>query len=180
MLSLPRNFRPRPLLASSFHKTLLLCCLLCSCLSACHLRAHSTPRDLASAPAAVLPEETVLLHTISFEGETLSMVAEWYMGAQNRWPEIAAYNGHVSATKLKQGDVIRVPKNLAVRSEPLPESFAYEFLVRASETPLISDESVQNSNRNQDSAVSEESLHTPDKKTLEAVTEEFVKKVIEP
>ncbi|MCS6894413.1 MAG: LysM peptidoglycan-binding domain-containing protein [Deltaproteobacteria bacterium] len=61
-------------------------------------------------------------HVVRYEGETLSIIAEWYTGSTDNWKVLAKENPNIKPNLIKIGDVIRIPQALLVKTEPLPKS----------------------------------------------------------
>ena len=70
-------------------------------------------------PPATQP--TYFNHTVKFSGETLAVIAAWYTGAAKNWQLLAAANPELKPTRIKIGDVIKIPSDLITRFEPLPK-----------------------------------------------------------
>lgn len=65
----------------------------------------------------------ILLHTIRYSGETLALIAQWYTGSAANWTKIIEFNENISPTALRLGQVISIPMELVIKSDPFPESF---------------------------------------------------------
>ena len=63
------------------------------------------------------------IHTVSYEGETLSLIAKWYTGRLNNWKELAAANPDIDPDRIFIGNEIVIPEKLLVTREPMPWSF---------------------------------------------------------
>jgi nucleoid-associated protein YgaU len=75
-------------------------------------------REVAPAPAKTPPAEDFILHKVA-GGETLATIARWYSGKTTTWREIAAGNPGLDPSRLKEGQVIKIPLSLAtVHKEP--------------------------------------------------------------
>ena len=74
------------------------------------------------APAAPPPRPSYFIHVVKFGGQTLGRLAEWYTGAYENWPKLARANGEpVPNSPLSIGREIKIPSELVVRQDPLPE-----------------------------------------------------------
>jgi len=70
------------------------------------------PAPPPAAPAAVHQDDQlaapVLSHVVK-RGETLSGIAQRYLGSARRWPELVAANAPLDPRKLRIGQVLRIP-----------------------------------------------------------------------
>ena len=64
-----------------------------------------------------------LSHTISYKGETLALISQWYTGTTTNWPRILQANPDISPTALRLGQEILIPSDLVIKEDPLPQSF---------------------------------------------------------
>lgn len=71
-------------------------------------------------------ENTVpyLEHTVKYPGETLGEISKWYTGTAANWREILAFNPAMKATRIRLGDIVRIPRSLVIRDSPLPKRSA--------------------------------------------------------
>lgn len=72
---------------------------------------------IAAKQSTPLPENSdfrYFTHTVSFKGETLSLLAEWYLGSADKVLTLSDMNGIVSSRGLQIGDTVRIPSELAV------------------------------------------------------------------
>lgn len=60
-------------------------------------------------------------HQVKYPGETLAMIAGWYTGNPENWRQIAKVNPGLNANIIKIGDVIRIPQELVIKTDPLPK-----------------------------------------------------------
>ncbi|MCB0359013.1 MAG: LysM peptidoglycan-binding domain-containing protein, partial [Bdellovibrionales bacterium] len=63
-----------------------------------------------------------VLHTVTFRGETLYLIATWYTGTSKNAGRIAEINSITNPNAIRIGDVIRIPRYLLIRNDPLPRS----------------------------------------------------------
>lgn len=75
-----------------------------------------------SQPAPVVVEPKFLTHEVKYSGETLGVIAAWYTGKTANWPMIEAANPGLKPTRIRLGDLIQIPEELVVKSDPLPKS----------------------------------------------------------
>ena len=64
-----------------------------------------------------------ITHTVKYQGETLGRISAWYTGSSKNWTAIEQANPGIIANKIKAGDAIKIPKELAKRADALPKSF---------------------------------------------------------
>ncbi len=103
------------------------------------LRVMAGPRGLVAVavdvPAASAAEEAPdlarameglrlippgdVLHTVKSKAETLAVVALWYTGSANRWPQIEKYN-RLHSTRLTPGQELLIPAESVWRLDPMP------------------------------------------------------------
>lgn len=62
-----------------------------------------------------------LIHTVSYPGETLRIISSWYIGDPNSAGRVARINSLDNADRLEIGQTVRIPRYMAVNTEPLPE-----------------------------------------------------------
>jgi len=62
-------------------------------------------------------------HEVRYSGETLGLISAWYTGKTSNWTSIEAANPGLSPTRIRLGDVIKIPEELVTRSEALPKSY---------------------------------------------------------
>jgi hypothetical protein len=74
-----------------------------------------------SRPATKQPP--YLEHTVRYQGETLSLIAKWYTGEAKNWPILADRNPGVSPNNLRIGELILIPRDMVVNTEPMPRSY---------------------------------------------------------
>lgn len=111
-------------------------------------QSHEVPEDQGLDSENL--EIKFVEHTIRFTGETLALIAQWYTGSSTNWQSILENNPGVVPTALREGQVIRIPIDLAVKTDPLPESF-----VRSAMRPQKQEE-LKNDDREQGQSVTEE------------------------
>jgi hypothetical protein len=74
------------------------------------------------APIATPPAPTFFIHEVKFRGQTLGQIAEWYTGSFDNWRKLARANDiPVPNVALKVGREVKIPSELVVRQDPLPE-----------------------------------------------------------
>ena len=71
----------------------------------------------------VVTQQVFHVHTVSFQGETLSLISLWYTGKIQNWSKILDFNQSLEVTKIKIGDKINIPVEILKTSESLPKEF---------------------------------------------------------
>jgi hypothetical protein len=86
----------------------------------------------AAAPAKpVLPEGTTyFVHTVRYQGETVSIIAAWYLGDKMRFDVLAAANPEINPALVRLGMRIKIPESMAKTREPMPREFVDGFYKR--------------------------------------------------
>ena len=89
---------------------------------------HSAPApDISNT----LPTQIVRIHKVAYNNENLSMIALWYTGNAKNWNILSTYNGHLrSASQLAIGNLIRIPSELMIRTDPMSADFVSEQAAR--------------------------------------------------
>ncbi len=64
-----------------------------------------------------------LQHTVSYKGENLGRISEWYTGSFSNWQSIAARNPHIAPQALKIGEKVYVPSVMVLKSDKMPKAF---------------------------------------------------------
>ena len=75
------------------------------------------------AVRAPVEAPTFFVYVVKFRGETLGRIAEWYTGRYDNWRKIARVNSDmpVPNARLKIGREVKIPTEIVVRQDPLPE-----------------------------------------------------------
>lgn len=81
----------------------------------------------APPPPADEPEEDYIYHRIKYSGETVAVISAWYTRSAKNWPEIVDANPKLVPSKLRIGDLVRIPKRLVRRFSSLPQDFVSSF-----------------------------------------------------
>jgi hypothetical protein len=92
------------------------------------------PTDLTPPETGVLsdkPEEPVIpddvVHSVQWEGETLSIIARWYTGALKNWKALGEANPEINPHMLHLNTKIRIPEALIKNRDPMPKGFIDQF-----------------------------------------------------
>jgi hypothetical protein len=86
----------------------------------------------AAAPAKpTLPEGTTyFVHTVRYQGETVSIIAAWYLGDKMRFDVLAAANPEINPALVRVGMRIKIPESMVKTREPMPKEFVDTFYKR--------------------------------------------------
>jgi len=76
-----------------------------------------------SAPPEPDLKEIDHVHTVSRQGETLSLISSWYTGSIENWPKIAEANPKLQVNKMRLGDQIVIPAQLVVQRDEMPAKY---------------------------------------------------------
>ena len=80
-----------------------------------------------------MPEGTTyFVHTVKYPGETVSIIAAWYLGDKMRFDVLAAANPEINPALIRVGMKINIPENLAKTREPMTKEFVDGFYKRPS------------------------------------------------
>lgn len=107
----------------SLAKSLLAALLLAGCSTSTQQAPSDTSQTYVSAPVEAPPVPTFFVYVVKFRGETLGRIAEWYTGSSDNWRKIARVNSDLSVpnARLKIGREVKIPTEIVVRQDPLPE-----------------------------------------------------------
>jgi hypothetical protein len=73
------------------------------------------------------PEIEYAYHRIKYSGETVAIISAWYTKSAKNWPEIVDSNPKMVPSKLRIGDIVKIPKRLMRRNSSLPQDFVTSF-----------------------------------------------------
>lgn len=120
---------------SRFHSTKrpVLCCLSCRPFrSVQRIGVRLALVILAFAAGACAPtsrrtfnepDVEYAYHTVMYQGETLALIAKWYTGQSSNWEILLDHNGEIDPRKLREGDLVKIPRELLIREEEMPRKF---------------------------------------------------------
>lgn len=77
-------------------------------------------QNAGTAPAR--QESPYIDHIVQYPGETLSIIANWYTGSGRNWELVLDANPGVDPRRIRLGDLIRIPRELLTREDPMPRS----------------------------------------------------------
>jgi len=121
-----------------------LCCLLSACISLGPLFPQSsdgpppeksrtssisqaTPR---ARPANGNGASGDYLHSVRWQGETLSLIAQWYTGSWKNWGALADANRAIDPNRLAIGDLVLIPEGLLKNRKPLPRDLVLSLAAK--------------------------------------------------
>lgn len=73
------------------------------------------------------PKETFFTHTVKYSGETVSIIAAWYLGDKMKWEVLAEANPKINPKIIRVGDKILIPESVMVTREPMPKEHVDKF-----------------------------------------------------
>jgi hypothetical protein len=115
----------------------VLLCVALGCAPKAEKQAAPEPKGFGELGAAegadrnatsVMPAEEYYIHTVQWPGESLSIIAKWYIGKLLDWELLAAHNPELDPNKIFVGNRIRIPESRMRTSEPMPREFVEQFL----------------------------------------------------
>lgn len=62
-------------------------------------------------------------HKVLYAGETLGSIAKWYTGSLDNWRAILKHNPGLDEKRIRIGQVIKIPKTLMIKTQPMPKNF---------------------------------------------------------
>jgi hypothetical protein len=87
------------------------------------LKGCLKPPSVAGVAKLERSDARTYLHTVTFSGESFTVLADWYTESAGNAGRLAAANRRVSSERLRVGDRIVIPSALMLNPEPLPEAF---------------------------------------------------------
>ncbi len=83
--------------------------------------------NATSEDTTELQAEDYLLHTVKWNGESISIIAEWYTGDLQNWEMLAKHNPHLDPNKIYIGDTVQIPKKHLITTKPMTKEFVQSF-----------------------------------------------------
>ncbi|MBW2109328.1 MAG: LysM peptidoglycan-binding domain-containing protein [Deltaproteobacteria bacterium] len=81
-------------------------------------------RTAGQEPAPeIIPRPAPLVHTVTWRGETLSIIAKWYTGKFANWTLLAKANPDLHPNRIHHGDHVVIPAEILKTRTPLPKNF---------------------------------------------------------
>lgn len=80
------------------------------------------PTLVRVAPPPTPTAANEFVHEITFRGQTLGRIARWYTGSYDNWKKLTELNEDLTThdVPLRVGRRVRIPRELVVRTDPLP------------------------------------------------------------
>lgn len=74
----------------------------------------------AALQSVKLSQSGDLIHTVTYPGESLNIIASWYTGSKDYSGRIARINGIKNPNIVNLGEKIRIPRYMLKKTDPLP------------------------------------------------------------
>ena len=71
-------------------------------------------------------KETPFVHTVTYKGETLSLISKWYTGNINNWKTISKLNANIIPERMAIGAKIIIPNSMLKRTDKLMKEYITE------------------------------------------------------
>ena len=71
------------------------------------------------------------IHTVKWSGESVSIVAGWYLGDIHKWEILRDCNPDMDPNVVVIGQKIRIPENLMTTRTPMPKEHVDKFYPKA-------------------------------------------------
>ncbi|MBP9838497.1 MAG: LysM peptidoglycan-binding domain-containing protein [Proteobacteria bacterium] len=110
-----------------FKKTNIVILLLIVSLTFSSCMKKTAPPPPVQNKVEIPEERKDLVHKVSFQGETLALIANWYTGKSTNWKLIKEANPKLIPEKMNIGQSILIPGNLVIQREPLNKKFMQSF-----------------------------------------------------
>jgi hypothetical protein len=68
------------------------------------------------------------IHTVKWNGESLSIIAAWYTGKLENWDILAKANPRLNPNVIRLGDRIRIPENKMTTKVAMPKEFVAKYV----------------------------------------------------
>jgi len=85
-------------------------------------RGRLKPPTAAAVAKLTKRDSRTYLHTVTFRGETLAVLADWYTESSANAARLATVNSRAISHPLRIGEKIVIPSSLMLNPEPLPEA----------------------------------------------------------
>lgn len=95
------------------------------------------PEPTKPMPKQEPPEETrFYTHTVIYEGETMSIIAGWYLGDIMKYPLLSDANPDIAdSNRIRRGDKIRIPENVMKRQDSMTKEYVDSFYKKTTQPP---------------------------------------------
>jgi hypothetical protein len=85
-------------------------------------RGRLKPPGVAAVATLSKQDSRSFVHTVTFTGESLALLADWYTDSEANASRLAAANKRSVLQPLRKGERIQIPSSLMLNPEPLPEA----------------------------------------------------------
>ena len=72
-------------------------------------------------------KQTYYIHIVRWDGETMSLIARWYIGQYESWKLLARHNPEINPNNIHIGDRVWIPKKDMKTSEQMPKTFVNKY-----------------------------------------------------
>jgi hypothetical protein len=83
-----------------------------------------------SPDASLRGAQSGYLHVVRWQGETFSLIAQWYTGSWKNWRVLANLNGAIKPDRLAIGDRVLIPEGLLKNRKPLPRDLVFSLAAK--------------------------------------------------
>ena len=90
----------------------------------------AAPKELKEDDLASTVKESTsgdLIHRVTFQGESLRLISNWYTGDIDNTGRIARINGIENPDLLRVGETVRIPRYLLKTTKPMPQNEIKRF-----------------------------------------------------
>ena len=128
-----------------------LCLVLSLVLAGCAPKQAPQPEPETTPGTETQPEAAVqqpapdsyFTHTVTLQGESLSIIAKWYTGDLKNWEILAQANPDINPNRIFKGDKIRIPRSMLVREDPMTQEFVDESQPHPKRQPAATKQSTE-------------------------------------
>jgi len=85
--------------------------------------ANMTVQDTLEQTVSKTVIPTTFIHTVTYKGETLSLISKWYTGKVSNWKEVAKSNKHIIPEAMPIGAKIIIPTTLLQTTVKLTKKY---------------------------------------------------------
>ncbi len=89
--------------------------------------AMKPPMTTSPVKAEPPAKKSYFVHTVKFDGETVSIIAGWYTGDIQNWKALAEANPKIDPYRIFVGNKILIPEDLLKTRVPMPKEFVDGF-----------------------------------------------------
>jgi hypothetical protein len=73
----------------------------------------------------------MLDHKVRYPGESVSLIAGWYIGEIDNWKILAEVNPGINPNVISEGMKINIPESMLKKREPMTREFVDSFYPKA-------------------------------------------------